>query len=600
MAEFLYRTTFTNTVHDALEKRGWRETESDQDFDVAWVSKGWIRTVFPKISGTLKREQLVNHFPNTQELTRKDLLQKNLKRFQATETVDFMPATFLLPNQYHMFEDTFKKSSAKMWILKPIGLLQGQGISLVTNISQVSEFRKAAQNPNYMVNAREAASSSAAAGSSSADSGSKSSRKSYASSSSSSVSSSDDEESSSDSGPSSEKKGGIEPHIVQRYIDAPLLIGGKKFDMRIYVLVTSFTPLTAFLYRGGFCRFSGSRYSTSAKDTENMYVHLTNHAIQKKAESFHPLNAGVHVENGTTHHDLKWALLNLRTYLNSKHGFQRTDEAFAEIQHVLLTTLRSVEKVMFSDYRCFELYGFDILIDENLKPWILEVNASPSLSASSDQDKALKEDLVSETLDIVIYEKRRKRHLYQGDAQDQTGGGGGGGATSAGNTVNSLPTSPFQDVSHSQLQSMLGELEHILRGFDPIYYDGKDLSNIGITLGSGHGGTMSSTGGQGILGRTGVRCRLGTELRAPISLVARNAALGSRVDKILPIGPGPGSSKMPPKKPGDKPDIPPSAKTSASNASTQQGSGAASNKDRPRSRSASASKRRSVSAGSSN
>jgi len=47
-----------------------------------------------------------------------------------------------------------------------------------------------------------------------------------------------------------------DPFVVQRYIANPLLIGGKKFDMRIYLLVTNFKPLTIYLYREAFCRFT--------------------------------------------------------------------------------------------------------------------------------------------------------------------------------------------------------------------------------------------------------------------------------------------------------------------------------------------------------
>ncbi len=54
-----------------------------------------------------------------------------------------------------------------------------------------------------------------------------------------------------------------EPYIVQRYINNPLLIGNKKFDLRIYVLVTSHNPLTIYLYRSGFGRFTHYRYDPS-------------------------------------------------------------------------------------------------------------------------------------------------------------------------------------------------------------------------------------------------------------------------------------------------------------------------------------------------
>jgi hypothetical protein len=68
---------------------------------------------------------------------------------------------------------------------------------------------------------------------------------------------------------------------VQKYIANPLLIEGYKFDMRIYVLVTSFHPLEAFVYREGFARFSTEKYSLEPMDMKNNFVHLTNFAINK-------------------------------------------------------------------------------------------------------------------------------------------------------------------------------------------------------------------------------------------------------------------------------------------------------------------------------
>ena len=68
---------------------------------------------------------------------------------------------------------------------------------------------------------------------------------------------------------------------MQRYIENPLLVGGKKFDLRIYVLVTSYSPLTVYMYRAGFARFSSYRYNTHAKNLGDNYLHLTNVAVQK-------------------------------------------------------------------------------------------------------------------------------------------------------------------------------------------------------------------------------------------------------------------------------------------------------------------------------
>lgn len=51
--------------------------------------------------------------------------------------------------------------------------------------------------------------------------------------------------------------------------------------MRLYVLVTSFRPLKAYLFKLGFCRFCTVKYDTSIQELDNMYVHLTNVSVQK-------------------------------------------------------------------------------------------------------------------------------------------------------------------------------------------------------------------------------------------------------------------------------------------------------------------------------
>ena len=59
-----------------------------------------------------------------------------------------------------------------------------------------------------------------------------------------------------------------EPYVCQRYLMNPMLLGGRKFDMRIYALCTSYNPLTIYLYRAGFARFAHDRYDNF--DTENL------------------------------------------------------------------------------------------------------------------------------------------------------------------------------------------------------------------------------------------------------------------------------------------------------------------------------------------
>lgn len=67
-----------------------------------------------------------------------------------------------------------------------------------------------------------------------------------------------------------------------RYIENPLLISGKKFDLRLYVLVTSFHPLKAYLFKFGFCRFCSVKYNSHVDNINGLFAHLTNVSVQKQ------------------------------------------------------------------------------------------------------------------------------------------------------------------------------------------------------------------------------------------------------------------------------------------------------------------------------
>ena len=188
-----------------------------------------------------------------------------------------------------------------------------------------------------------------------------------------------------------------ETYVVQKYVNSPYLIGGKKFDLRLYVLVSSYMPLTVWMYRSGFCRFSTKRYSkvVNARDLDNQLMHLTNVAVQKKSEDYDPSTGGG-----------KWELLKMKLFLMSMYGRERVDRLFRDIHMLILRSLFAVQQVIIADKHCFELYGYDVLFDEGFKPWLLEVNAGPSLTANTPEDHDLKYAMLDSLIDIIDLERK--------------------------------------------------------------------------------------------------------------------------------------------------------------------------------------------------
>jgi len=88
----------------------------------------------------------------------------------------------------------------------------------------------------------------------------------------------------------------------------------------------------------------------------------------------------------------------------AKYGRDRVNQLFEQIQLLIIRTLLSAQKLIINDKHCFEVYGFDILIDDKLAPWLLEVNSYPSVSATTKEDFNLKYALLMDTMKVVDFE----------------------------------------------------------------------------------------------------------------------------------------------------------------------------------------------------
>ncbi|XP_059161722.1 uncharacterized protein LOC131944866 isoform X2 [Physella acuta] len=211
------------------------------------------------------------------------------------------------------------------------------------------------------------------------------------------------------------------PVIVQKYIHRPFLINDSKFDMRIYVYVSSFDPLRLYVYDDGLARFASCKYSSSSKTLNNRFMHLTNYSVNKKNVEYLS-NSDNNLCEGH-----KWSLKSLWEYMK-KLGIN-TNIIWDNIRDLIIKTIISGDSTINSmtkanahnRYCCHELFGFDILLDENLKPWILEVNISPSLHSNSPLDVTVKSGMIRDLMNIAGYRLPDERDLRGNVSSDSSG-----------------------------------------------------------------------------------------------------------------------------------------------------------------------------------
>ena len=205
--------TEARLVRSILENSGFFYTDS-HNWNILWSGASPPDYLYE----SLNQYQKINHFPSSNELTRKDKMCLNLKSMiekHGKKHFEFVPETFVLPEEFSDFYSSFSNSKGNVWILKPSSSSQGRGIYLIDNIQDVPLE---------------------------------------------------------------------ESCIISKYINNPYLLNGLKFDLRIYVLVTSFQPLRLYVYKEGLARFASEKYVNDLPD--NKFIHLTNYSVNKKNQKF--------------------------------------------------------------------------------------------------------------------------------------------------------------------------------------------------------------------------------------------------------------------------------------------------------------------------
>lgn len=189
-----------------------------------------------------------------------------------------------------------------------------------------------------------------------------------------------------------------QPRIMQRYLAAPLLLNGRKFDLRSYMLVASAKPVIG-LRGASYCRLSVEEYSGA--DMGNLAAHLTNQSVQKK----HPRYKQMQEE--TT-----WTMAQLNDYINGTDTLREAagcrdwalDVLPVKIQAIMKHVLGAIEGngSLVEKIGVFDLLGLDFMVDEAFNVWLIEVNTNPALHTNCSALKAVIPPTVKSAIDIVM------------------------------------------------------------------------------------------------------------------------------------------------------------------------------------------------------
>jgi len=293
-------------------------------------------------------DQKKNEFPGTtHNLNSKSNIWKNCKAMKDRfgDEFSFMPTTFLLPAQTNeLKQDMAMKGPKGRWIVKTPSEANGLGIYMANTMEQIwpNLTRSLLSHP--------------------------------------------------------EDK---EALVVSRYVDHPYLVDGLKIDLRLYVLITSIDPLKIYLFDEGHPRFASMNYTKDGKDMKERRRHLSNFSVNI-------------IDKNNPHEGAPkerfWNLKDLANYMQ-KEG-KDFSLVWDDIKDIVIKTFISAEKNLhreFEDnsksrYSSYEYFGFDILLDSKLKPWLLEFNQFAGLGRTKDPIMMdIKAPLVKEMFNLARF-----------------------------------------------------------------------------------------------------------------------------------------------------------------------------------------------------
>lgn len=326
--------------------------KSPLDADLLWMRKG-----YKPFMDKLLEFQLLNHLPNEREIVVKNLLTENLQRYNEIQSKFDFPLNYFYQDSYCLHDSAhcnsfFSQKPSQpdkndLWILKPGNLSSGRDIQIIWDRDEARPLAEGSRRPDGSLKQKQ--------------------------------------------------------YIAQRYIKNPLLLEGRKSEIRIYWLIASLDPLLVLIFKEGTVRLNSLPFKLD--DFENQLIHVTNVFQQEHHPDFDPNVV------------LKWSFADLDSYVTKDLGLTSPgfikNRLMPKLKKYLAFVVDSALKELRNVPRrglFFGLYGADIILDDRLHPWLTEIQKGPGLSLSDPVKQRVIPPMLKETVSIMHEIQRRRRN----------------------------------------------------------------------------------------------------------------------------------------------------------------------------------------------
>jgi len=359
-----YQPDYLDFIIQEYHRRGFeRVSEYSQNWNATWC-------IYypPKPFLQLKPWQRVNNMPAIRFLVSKDNLHRVLsenKVIFGQEDFSFWPVGYNLedPKQYNQLKSIYidaheNNRPAPIYIIKRPALARGLGVHLVASLDQVEKLSDPS-SPCFPLNRTRP--------------------------------------------------------LAQEYITNVLTLEQHKVTLRVYATLTSLYPFRLYVFRDGLVRICSRKYSLAEEFLSDTFTHID--SINLNEDNEQEWLRELKESNSTLQHEgLRCSISYLLTKLESE-GVNST-KLWEDICRIILLSFMAGEDKMFKEWSemsmtnrtirvvPFEMVGFDILIDSNYKPYVLEINNTPSVAPHTNLENKIKKAMLSDLFTLVDMENK--------------------------------------------------------------------------------------------------------------------------------------------------------------------------------------------------